>query len=379
MKCRLAVVTPDIGISIATFIRRHVCSLLPGETAVVGLASHPDSVRTDWTVEGPLLDLARIAGGRLRWQVAHALARQFGVRLDRVWIKRFLQRHQVEVVMGEYLDFSMQVLDIARELGVPFFAHGHGHDVSARLRDPRWRQQYLQYDGPGGVITVSRYSREALLRLGLPPSRVHVVPCGVDVPAQPMPRPERNALQCLAVGRMAPQKAPILLLDSFRRAADRLPHLRLDLIGDGPLLPAAQEFVRTFRLEDKVRLRGLQSHQGVLEAMQQADIFLQHSITDPNTGDQEGLPVSILEGMAQSLPVVSTREAGIPEAVEDGSTGFLVEPGDTEGMADRIVALARDPDLRGRMGEAGWRRAAGHFSWERERADLLRLLGLAPA
>jgi glycosyltransferase involved in cell wall biosynthesis len=307
------------------------------------------------------------------------VARRFGVRLDRVWIERFLRRHQVEVVMGEYLDFSMQSLDIARELGVPFFAHGHGQDVSGRLRDSGWRQRYLQYDGPGGVITMSRYSREALLRIGLPPSRVHVVPYGVDVPAQPPARSERNAVQCLAVGRMAAQKAPILLLDSFRRAADRLPHLRLDFIGDGPLLPAAQEFVRTFRLEDKVRLRGLQSNQVVLETMQQADIFLQHSITDPNTGDQEGLPVSILEAMAQGLPVVSTREAGIPEAVEDGSTGFLVEPGGTEAMADRIVTLARDPDLRSRMGAAGWKRAASHFSWEGERVTLLRLLGLAPA
>jgi colanic acid/amylovoran biosynthesis glycosyltransferase len=326
-----------------------------------------------------MLDLSRIVGGRLRWQVVHGLARQVGVRMERVLIKRFLQRHQVEVVMGEYLDFSMQWLGIARELGLPFFAHGHGHDVSGRLRDPQQREQYLRYeDGPGGIITVSRYSRDRLIQeVGLNASRIHVVPCAVEVPGEPVARPEREQIRCLAVGRMAPQKAPILLLDSFRRAAERLPSLLLDFIGDGPLLPAVQEFIRAFHLEDRVTLHGVQANRTVIEFLERADVFLQHSITDPNTGDQEGLPVAILEAMAHALPVVSTREAGIPEAVGEGSTGFLVDPGDTSTMADHILTLAADPDLRHRMGEAGWRRAQAHFTWERERSELLRVLGLS--
>lgn len=77
-----------------------------------------------------------------------------------------------------------------------------------------------------------------------------------------------------------------------------------------------------------------------------------------------------------SLPPISTRHAGIPEAVRDGSTGYLVDEGDTVAMADRLAMLARDSDLRWKMGEAGWRRAKELFSWERERVELLRILGL---
>lgn len=60
----------------------------------------------------------------------------------------------------------------------------------------------------------------------------------------------------------------------------------------------------------------------------------------------------------------------------DGSTGYFVDEGDSVTMAGQLLTLARDPDVRRAMGEAGWRRAKEHFSWESERAELLRILGL---
>src|SRR5262249_32118444 len=145
--------------------------------------------------------------------------------------------------------------------------------------------------------------------------------------------------------------------------------LRLDYVGAGPLLPAVQQFIHAFNLEDRVILHGNQSNRSVLALMAKADVFLQHSM-------QEGLGVAILEAMSRALPVVATRAGGILETVMDGVTGFLVEPGDSAGMAERIVALARDRDLRARMGLAGWRRAKECFTWERERAELLKIMGL---
>jgi len=132
-------------------------------------------------------------------------------------------------------------------------------------------------------------------------------------------------------------------------------------------------------LGGRVTLHGAQPSDVVQTLMDQADIFLQHSMTDPETGDAEGLPVAILEAMAKGLPVVSTRHAGIPEAVEESATGYLVAEGDATEMAERIVQLAEDCDLRRRMGEDGWRRAKKYFSWERERAELLNILGLNTA
>ena len=63
--------------------------------------------------------------------------------------------------------------------------------------------------------------------------------------------------------------------------------------------------------------------------MEAADVLIQHSVVDPATGDEEGLPVAILEGMGCGLPVVATRHAGIPESVVEGETGMLVDEGDS--------------------------------------------------
>ena len=375
MTCPLAIFTPEIGVPHATFIRRHVQDLLPGRTAVMASPTPPVWLQPDWRVEGPVLDLDRVRGRGIKWRVLHRVMRGVGVKVDRLMVSRFLRAHRVRVVMGEFLDFSFEWLDIAQSLGVPFFAHGHGSDISSLL-DPELHADYMKFGESAGIITVSRASRDELVAIGLPPGKIHVIPCGVDVPVQPITRPEREEIRCVAVGLMVSHKAPILILDAFRRAAEENPHLRLDYIGRGPLLAAARDFIDAFGLGDRITLHGAQPNRTVLDWLTRADIFLQHSRKDPETGFGEGLPVSILEAMAHGLPVVSSAIGGTPEQIVEGSTGYLVEPGDTAGMAAQILRLASDPGLRRQMGTAGWHRAREHFAWDKERADLLRVLRL---
>ena len=367
--CPLAILTPDYGLGIATFIRRYACDLLPGATAVIGRASVEDTRPISWRAPGPFLDLAGIIGGRLRRQVAHGAFKQVGVHLDRIAIKRFWKQHKVQVVLGQYLDFSLQWLDLARESGLRFFVRAHGDDFLIRPQDPRWRAEYLRYAQADGIVSNSRAGRDALVALGLDASKIRVLHYGIDVPDQPPPRGRPPEIRCICVGRVVPQKAPILLLDSFRRAAEQVPSLRLDYVGDGSLMPAVREFLQAFHLHDKVTVHGVQNNDAVLRLLQQADIYIQHSVW-------EGLGIAILEAMAHALPVVATATGGILETVVDSTTGYLVDPRDSAAMADRIVSLARDPDLRCRLGLAGWRRAREHFTWERERAQLLEILGL---
>jgi glycosyltransferase involved in cell wall biosynthesis len=280
------------------------------------------------------------------------------------------------VLLGEYLDASLPWLSVCQELGISLVGHAHGYDVSRRLREPFYRREYLRYRETQGIVTMSRSSRLRLIELGLAAAAIHVIPYGIDVPDVCPQRPDRAGLRLLAVGRMVAKKAPIMLLEAFRRATALVGELRLDHVGAGPLLPAAAQFVAATELDAQVCLHGGQDNSTVQRLMREADIFVQHSMTDPETGDEEGLPVSILEAMAMGLPVVATDHAGIPEAIEDGITGFLVAEGDTRSMAARIEQLACDPELRRTMGQAGWKRASEHFQWDRERRELLRVLGL---
>jgi len=108
----------------------------------------------------------------------------------------------------------------------------------------------------------------------------------------------------------------------------------------------------------------------------EADIFTAHSCHGPLTLHEEAFGVSFVEAMAAALPVVSGRSGSLPELIDDGRDGFLVEPGDVEAHADAFLRLASDPGLRQSLGEAGWRKAKERFSCERERAQLRAILGL---
>lgn len=375
MRYPLAIVTTEHGVSTQTFIRRHTDLLLPGGSVVVTRRVNATHRAQNSTV--PVLELDRVRPRLVRRGV-RALVRQIGLDAEAPHVadaKRFLRRHRVDVMLGEHLDTALPWLSVARGLGLRFFAHAHGYDVSMHLNEPKWRDAYLRYNDADGVITMSRASRDRLVSLGLEASRVHVIPYGVDVPAEPPLHSARRTIRCLAVGRLVPKKGPILALDAFRRAIGVHADLHLDVVGTGPLLPAVRQFVRCFSMERCVTLHGERNNEDVQQMMRDADLFIQHSIT-ASDGNQEGLPVAILEAMANGLPVVSTRHAGIPEAVADGISGYLVQEGDSAGMADCVVKLARDPDLRGAFGHAGWRAAAERFSWRQERTRLRELLGL---
>ena len=374
----LAVFAPRIGVLSETFIRRHMRDLLPDGTVIV-INVRGGRETESWTVDCPTLVLKRAAQPGVDKSARDPTRDHDGgaVADPEAAVAEFLQAHHVQVALGEYLHASLPWIGLMRKLGIRLFGYAHGFDVSRLLREPQWREGYRQFNEAAGVITVCEAQRAKLIALGLGPEKIHVVPTGVVVPPEPLKRVDRHVIRCLAVGRMVAKKGPILLLDAFRRALKGCPQLRLDYVGTGPLLPAVKQFVHALHLEKRVTIHGGQPHLVVKRLMRRADIFLQHSVVDPDSGDEEGLPVAIQEAMACSLPVVSTRHAGIPEAVVDGTTGYLVAEGDTVGMAERIVTLARDADLRRRMGVAGWERAKAQFSWERSRTELLRIFELS--
>jgi glycosyltransferase involved in cell wall biosynthesis len=159
-----------------------------------------------------------------------------------------------------------------------------------RLRKAKWRTEYLRYNQNDGMIVVGHILRQRLIDLGIDKSKIHVIACGVDVPRKPKEKSANQTVRCLAVGRMVAKKAPILTLDAFRRAAAECPNLHLDYVGTGELLPAAKQFVQAFDLGNKVQFYGGRSSEDIQRLMDEADIFLQHSMTDPETGTKKACP-----------------------------------------------------------------------------------------
>jgi colanic acid/amylovoran biosynthesis glycosyltransferase len=368
---KLAIFTAQLGTASETFIRRHVEDLLPGRTVVVARNS-TTPFGGYWRPQCPVLFLDRWA---LRLPVR--LAVRIGVSQARIrdsTIGRFLHQHGATVIMGEYLDQFVDFIPLLDSMRLPYIVQGHGIDVSAALRRPGMADQYRSYDSAAAILTRCEFHRKRLIDLGLRADRVHVNPGGVDIPEQIPAHPADACKRFLAIGRFVPKKGPIYLLEAFRLAASRDATITLDYIGGGELLPAAQQLVSACRLNDRVRLHGPAKDDVKSRLAQECGVFVQHSVTDPETGDEEGLPAAIQEAMALGMTVISTRHAGIPEAIEHGVSGLLVEERDVEAMAEEMGRIASDAALCARLGASAHAKAKELYSWPAERARLLAAL-----
>lgn len=366
----LAVFTPQLGTVSETFIRRHVEDLCPGRAVVVAqMSSGPLGGR--WQASCPVLFLDR-------WQARPAVrilrrlsGSDDGLRARKV--AAFLRRHRVDMVLGEYLDHFIDFVPLLDTLQIPYVVQGHGIDLSAALRYPEMAERYKRYRSAQNILTRCEFHRRRLIGLGLPAERIGVNPGGVDVPERLVARGPHAAKRFLAIGRMVAKKGPIYLLQAFRLHAEQDPDALLDYIGDGELLSAVRQFVDAAGLTGRVRLHGAASNEVKDELLRTCGIFVQHSVTDPDTGDEEGLPAAIQEAMAHGMAVVGTKHSGIPEAVEHGVTGLLVAERDTQGMANALAHVSQTEDWR-RFGANGREKARRIYSWRAERERLLQYL-----
>jgi glycosyltransferase involved in cell wall biosynthesis len=158
----------------------------------------------------------------------------------------------------------------------------------------------------------------------------------------------------LFLGQIRKQKGVYDLLEAAAKVAAVHSEFRLLLGGDGEL-KQVQARAEELGINNKIELLGWVKGSDKERYLAEAMIFVLPSYN-------EGLPMSVLEAMAEGLPIISTSIGGIPEAVTDGVEGFLIEPSDIEALTARLSQLLHDPDLARRMGEAAHRKAETVFS-----------------
>lgn len=271
----------------------------------------------------------------------------------------------------------------------PIFVHCHGYDVTWDLRladDPATREHPSDYEDhvralPEHLrfIANSRATAERLHQVGIEPERVMVKYLGVPVPeTPPSPAPSAGPLEILYLGRLIDCKGPDLVIRAFELASRQGLDARLTLAGDGPLRGACEELRAASAVADRIEILGSVSGETGEQLRRRSHIFTAHNQLGPASRQEEAFGVAVVEAMAAGLAIVSGRNGSLPEVVEHGEHGLLVEPGDVEAHADAFLRLAKDPELRVAMGSKGWERARERFTLEGEMMELRRLLGLAP-
>jgi glycosyltransferase involved in cell wall biosynthesis len=208
-------------------------------------------------------------------------------------------------------------------------------------------------------LAVSDALRKQAVKLGFPAERTRTHYNGVDLERfQPGKRP-REQDTVLHVGRLVEKKGTADLI----AALAGMTGVRLVVIGEGPLRAQLQR--QAGELGVKAQFLGPQNVGEVAMWMRRATLLAVPSVT-ARDGDAEGLPNVVVEGAASGIPVVGTRHSGIPEAVEDGVTGYLVKEGDRKALAARLRELLESANLRREMGFAARSLAMERFDRARQ-------------
>lgn len=360
---RVAVIAKRADVVSETFVAAHL-EHLPFEVAAY--------YQTDWRGDAG-------APGRLwpRWaKYAHRL---LGMRFERrtfhdVVLARELRRARIDVVLAEFGTVGAQTYRAADLVGIPFVVHFRGSDATDRSIVGSVVHDYPKMLATARhVVCVSESLAQVVRQWMTDGSNISIIPSGVDPVEFDGATPALVGPSFLAVGRFVEKKAPHLTVRAFGRVVHEVPDADLVLVGDGPLRQRVIAEIARLGLEDRVQLVGFVGPGVVAELMRRSRCFVQHSVT-AESGDTEGVPKAVSEAQMIGLPVVATRHAGIPEIVEDGVTGILVDEHDVEGMAAAMTRVALDPDLARRMGEVARDRAMTLVSLDRNIARIARLL-----
>jgi glycosyltransferase involved in cell wall biosynthesis len=208
---------------------------------------------------------------------------------------------------------------------------------------------------------VSDAVRAKAIARGYPPERILTHHNGIDFDRFRPGLARREPGLILHVGRLVEKKGTGVLIEALAAIVSAgVQGASLAIIGDGPLRGALERQARQAGLGERVRFLGALSPDEVAAGMRRAAILAAPSLTAKD-GDAEGLPTVVVEAAASGIPVVATFHSGIPEAVTDGETGFLVPEGDAVALADRLARLLGSEPMRRDMGAAARRLAERKF------------------
>jgi glycosyltransferase involved in cell wall biosynthesis len=310
--------------------------------------------------DGPYAELLRKAG--LKVINLRYLVRPIRPHLDIMAVlevKQALRRFRPNIVHAHSAKAGLvgRVAAWLEGLPVVFTAHGWAftEGIAERSRRLALFLEKRAVTLSDGIICVSEYDRQLALSLGVgSASLLSCIHNGVPEVAANLQNCDyaNKVLRVISVARLDAQKDHILLLEALHELKNM--KWELELIGDGPLTEAVQRHLDALGLSDRVIFSGLCND--VPARLACADIFVLVS-------NWEGLPLSILEAMRASLPVVASDVGGVAESVTDGVTGFLVPRGDKASLTQRLESLLLDAGLRQQMGRAGRFRYENEFSF----------------
>ena len=269
-----------------------------------------------------------------------------------------IRREGAEFVHAHFGTNGALAFPTARRLGLPLVTTLHGVDVGVLLSERvpgnyRWYAKIARdmLDGSALLLPASSELAEAAVSLGADPEKVRVHRLGVDLAGfRAADRPDRPA-RFLMIGRFVEKKGFEYGIRAFAKIAGEIPGSTMRLVGTGALDAELRRLAADLGVADRVEFLGVLPQPKVAAELEACDVLVAPCVVARN-GDRDSGLIVLKEAAATAMPAVATICGGLPEIVDDGATGFLAKQRDVDGLAEPMLALARDPGLRARMGRA---------------------------
>ncbi len=231
----------------------------------------------------------------------------------------------------------------------------HGYDISVYLRNQGNGVYNLLFERGDLFLPISECWKTKLVELGCDEKKISVHHMGVDCRKLSLSIPEfenGKQVRILTIARLVEKKGVEYGIRAVAKLSRKYKNVQYNIIGNGPLRDRCDRLIAELRMGDIIHLLGWKDQEQVYSLIANSHIFLCPSVTSTN-GDQEGIPVALMEAMAAGLPIISTRHSGIPELVQDGISGFLVPERDVYTLAEKLTYLIEHPKVWPKMGRAG--------------------------
>jgi phosphatidylinositol alpha-1,6-mannosyltransferase len=361
----------------------EVARRYPAGSLVISTGSHPDSSRVDGFVAHPVKRTS-VPSGRLRTVQGLVAWTRETAALERAIRPAF-------VWCGNFKPATYPAKWIHWRRGTPYGVVLHGSELLLltdrldRLVHKRVVARALL--GSAAVLVAnSHWTRDLCLQvlseLGLKraSSTVRVVPLGTD-PEFFRPGLETSAVRAryrlgpgrwlMTVARLAAHKGIDTALHVLAALRDEIPDLRYAVVGSGVRQPQLERLARDLGVSDRVRFLSGVPDADLPALYNCAEIYLGLSRTVELMA--EGFGIAMVEASACGVPVIAGASGGVPDAVRDGETGLLVEPGRPEPAIEAVRLLLRDRALARSLGAGGRAAAEQHYNWDRVSADMYQL------
>ncbi len=294
--------------------------------------------------------------------------------LPLVWhLWRTARREKVEVILvGQVLPVGTAAMILKKFFKIPYFVSCHGMDILTAARDPRKKKLMNKIlEQASGIVANSEFTRNELIKLGVPESKIIVIyPCVVKkdgiAPDKILEIKNRLGLAdkkiILTVGRLVARKGQDGAIEAMPKILEKIPNAIYVVVGDGPEDEKLKVKSEKLKLENNILFTGEISEEKKLAFYQLCDVFV---MTPRQIGaDVEGFGMVYLEANQYGKPVVAGGSGGVAEAVVDGVTGLIVDSENADKIAEAVIKILTDENLAKKLGEQGKERVEKEFNWE---------------